>query len=361
METIYIMIIILFIICGIIIKICYDNYHKSILGNDEINEDNNEIENIYNSGNILSDIKEYEPITYKVLIKYMMNKVNISQNIINKFQSMIGEHPDKKLIQYLIGNLPSAEKREYKYHTSTDFRATRLSDIIKKLSNNAKLNSLLDIGSTERQYVVNLAEELGINPINAFGINISDQEGKVDYQVDESGIIIYDGVHIPSLNGHSTYDIITITSVLHHVPYDIYDKLIESICKRANRYVLIKEYDITSETTKVMVHIQHALFWGKLYKDFTRYDINKDKLMEDFSKHGMKLINHNGMNIFTRAGYYLFKKIKEYIIYSKSSTNGFFSTTLVTLADSISPSASYNLYPLRTTGRIRLLFLPYLL
>lgn len=264
------------------------------------------------SDNILTDMYYENYNTFDILIKYMKSKVGIDDDVLDEFTTMVvNKHKDIDMLNYIIDNVPVSDKREEYYNKTTNIRAKKLAKTIRKLTNNDKLNSLLDIGAIQKDYVNYVADELGISSDDAFGINIEDQEGKVSYNSDEDGIIYYDGVNVPAIKGHESYDIIILTSVLHHVPNDIYDDLIKNISERSNKYVLIKEYDIIDDYTKILVHLQHAIFWGELYKDFTRYDIDKNKLIADFEKNNMKLVNSDGINVFTRAHYYLFKKINE--------------------------------------------------
>ena len=125
---------------------------------------------------------------------------------------------------------------------------------------------LLDIGT---EYGITLDVYKKIFKVDkAYGVNIDtgfNHYGNDIYDKN-SNIVIYDGVNIPY--DKNTFDIITITSVLHHINTENIKLLFKDIGRvlKEDGILIIKENDMDNEETKREFIIQHELYEG-IFKD----------------------------------------------------------------------------------------------
>ena len=153
-------------------------------------------------------------------------------------------------------------------------RSSAIAASIKRIftSHNIPTNTianLLDIGSNNGAVTIQLGKEFNTTPANTHGIDI---EAYTYQQIDPLpgfDFQFYDGYNIPFQD--SSIDLVTCLMVLHHVKY--YGKMLSESTRvlATGGYLVIKEHDASSLSTKRLVFIQHLLY------DVLDYDADVDE------------------------------------------------------------------------------------
>lgn len=176
---------------------------------------------------------------------------------------------------------------------------------IKNVITASDIKTIMDVGTESSDFLDALQETFCCK---VYGVNIKDfghfpehEKLKTDTRFQYYELKLPYGV-----------DLITLISVLHHIPE--LEKYIQEYCTRA-RYILIKEHDLTENDslTKYFFDAQHDLyeqvFTDKPQANFRRYDININKLITEFAKHDFVPVNIMVNYNFSKTFYILFSKL----------------------------------------------------
>ena len=184
--------------------------------------------------------------------------------------------------------------------------------------NDNKTVNILDIG-TERMSMISKYKKT-FNGDKVFGINIDTGFSHYDGSIDNQ-ICIYDGKNIPNF-GDIKFDIITMTSVIHHIEKDSFKALINQLYDLTNNNALIyiKDNNIKNITSKVGIMIQHMIYEGYILNDEPNqlYFYDLDIITNILNENGFELLDHNISHNFSSTFYALFRKKK------KNNSSNFF-------------------------------------
>lgn len=170
---------------------------------------------------------------------------------------------------------------------------------------NAKLNSMSSIGLTAPMgSYLDVGTERGIflDAVQAkfkcracHGINIADgfNHYGTEFKADPR-IVIYDGIHF---NPKSRYDVVSVISVIHHMPPDTLAEWCSSLYAACanNARVYIKDVDLVEMIHSVTFRYQHYLYEGIMIPG-TDYSYMNHKLtfkfiFDNMIAAGFKLVN----------------------------------------------------------------------
>lgn len=177
-----------------------------------------------------------------------------------------------------------------------------------------KGGNILDIG-TERLSMLERYKE-NFDSKKVIGINID--EGFCHY--DDSNIsikstpeikfMIYDGVNIPNLD--IKYDLISITSVIHHISDENLKKLLKQINSilNDNGIVFIKDNNINNISSKSGIIIQHMIYEGSIIDSPHNplYPRSIKEINNFFSNNNLKIISYVKIPNFSQAFYAIYRK-----------------------------------------------------
>jgi len=167
---------------------------------------------------------------------------------------------------------------------------------------------ILDIGTEEISYLNDL-EALGAM---AFGINIRSEFGHYsNFDESDKRFLYYDGINIPFEN--ESFDVVTIFSVIHHIPPQKLQPLLVNIFRVLKRdgIVFVKENDLSEKIVGQMFDIQHEIYEGAIFPGKPFYRNSKQKISEiirEFERAGMTLVEEEKIENFTRISYLIFRK-----------------------------------------------------
>lgn len=307
---IFLMLIFFFIICVI------SSIYYSRGGDEEKNKDDG---GCFGTSDMLKwRIKDVYMNDYEVFRNmfciYLNKAAKVDKDVLRTFVKNAGKWDDRKLLEYIIHKSPKIEEHASRYSWKVNKTGDDIVSKLRRLSgdNVGGLTSYLDIGALATGHMDVISKELSIPIDRCFGINIdSGDKSALKYgQKDSEKIVIYNGFDIPDIIG-SPFDLVTIVSVMHHIPPDILEKLVKSIAANCRKYLLIKENDLIDQKSKTYFIWQHLVFWRSTkMKSYTRCDLTSKKLKEMFEPLGFKLIGVDGLAVMTNACWHLFEKIE---------------------------------------------------
>lgn len=233
---------------------------------------------------------------------------DININYIKTLASMGSS--DAEMLEYIASNVPAPPKLSYE--KQANIISKQIKRVLREFNTKGHISSYLDIGSIDDKQIEIIAESFNIKPENAYGINIDEeQEGHLNYNYEatKDKIVIYDGQNIPVINNNHSYDLISIFSVLHHIPHDILQELAKSIYNRCNKYLVIKDNDLTDDITITYFLWQHYIYDRNLsLEGYTRTDLTLQKVIDLFEGVGFEYIGADLNEVFVRRYFALFKK-----------------------------------------------------
>lgn len=250
-----------------------------------------------------------------VFLKYLIHATKVPHNVVKYFVKKIDKWNDRKLLEFIIRESPKIEGHGCCYSKKVEKTGDEILTKLRRLSNDEVegIGSYLDIGATATGHLDIVANSLGIPIDKCFGLNVaSDNPSALKYgQADNKRIVIYDGMNIPDIIG-GPFDLVTIISVIHHIPPEVLKELVVSIAANCKRYLLIKECDICDKNSQTYFIWQHLVFWRSTkMKSYTRCDITSKKLVKMLSDVGFKFLQLEGISCFTRATWHLFERIQD--------------------------------------------------
>lgn len=185
-------------------------------------------------------------------------RINVHSILKNKISDAVFYKLLRKSYSTDLDEITKFQENVYKSKKISN-KVNNIEYVVKKGLNKFSCEKILDIGTEDADYLVELQEKLGCN---AYGLNID--KGFSHYStyneaVESNAIILYDGVNIPFAKNEIS--LTTIIYVLHHVEH--LEKFIENVC-RISKVIYIKDNDIIDDFTRYVIEIQHELYEGVL-------------------------------------------------------------------------------------------------
>jgi hypothetical protein len=229
-----------------------------------------------------TDQESYDRITKFIYYQLKLDEKKYKKIIMNYNRSDAEIYRDIRVIQD-----PTVKKKveeDPKRHAR--FKVVGpIADLIRnKKLYNRKIKRVLDIGTEYNETLQEISRKFRISRKNVKGINIAEDSEFEHYtKLDTKNITIYDGVNIPFPDNY--FDIVIASSVMHHVLPSKFDALCKDIKRVCKGIFIIKENDLTTESSKMEFHIQHELYEGVFFatkqpshlnENFTPSDIKKN-------------------------------------------------------------------------------------
>lgn len=220
----------------------------------------------FDNGVAEKSIKEYhECLTITNphgLWKYLVTYFNIDPVLKTEVFKLMLSGNANKLYDYLHKNCLclSAANRAKGANISYENKIGGLKRVVDVLG--AQPKRLLDIGTESAEYLNDAAKMFG----DARGLNIETGFNHYDSGWKNSKIILYDGINIPDIekfNIDGKFDIVTMYSVMHHIPPKNILPLLKNLHKICNpgTILFLKENDLIDKGTQDAFVFQHMLWW----------------------------------------------------------------------------------------------------
>jgi len=226
------------------------------------------------------------------LIKYIVTHTGRPYELVSTIKMKLNNKISDGDIFDIIKNVKIPDNKVFEY--SEDNKIQKLKEFIDGGISNKKI---LDIGTESIDY---------LKKIDAYGINI--KEGFDHYTTEYDTFDnykkfkFYDGINIPFKD--NKFDIITIYSVLHHIP--TLQKLIINIKRvlKKDGFIFIKENDITNDKIRDAFNIQHEIYEGAILAGKPSYRNDKFTLKTLLKEFDMKVHKLEYLKNFANV-YYL--------------------------------------------------------
>lgn len=171
--------------------------------------------------------------------------------------------------------------------------------------------SILDVGTEKIEFLDALSQVFKTKKVR--GINIGD--GFCHYEEafgkqNDPRFQLYDGKTIPYPDRH--FELVTVFSVVHHIPDDVYENFFKEITRVSSKYIFIKDVDLISENPRRMFQLQHDTFEGGIVegnKSFLNCGVTLGRAVRELRKNGF--IPMNTIKVtdnFNRTYYAAFKR-----------------------------------------------------
>jgi tRNA1(Val) A37 N6-methylase TrmN6 len=162
---------------------------------------------------------------------------------------------------------PMVDSVQWDHETLIDFKVKDIVGMIVNANFSMPLNSVvLDIGTEYIEFLRKLENEIG-GGCKAEGLNV---EGFAHYQgssFDEmrNHVHIYDGVDmskVPEVYQEGKYNMLSMVSVIHHVPEQNMKRIVHDVYYICDRFVVIKDVDLPRKDTykRSCFDIQHDVY-----------------------------------------------------------------------------------------------------
>lgn len=211
-----------------------------------------------------------------------------------------------------IGVEQILEQERSVYKKITKNKLNKLADMLRSVgivvnkNANQRLKTSLDIGTERMDFLDDLQARFKIE--SAMGINID--AGFSHYEEDfaantkDPRFKLYDGLHIPAAD--SSFDLITIFSVIHHIPPENLPEFTREVYRVCRRYLFIKDVDLSEPAYSTLFRFQHYLYEGVIVPSDSSY-------MND------RLTSKHLVGLLTKAGFKITKVFKQ-----NNFINGFY-------------------------------------
>ena len=245
------------------------------------------------------------------LMKYI-KRVEINDKNIRYIKLLASmNNNDAEILEYIASNVPEPPKQSYTKYAF--IKSKQIKKTLRQFNAKGHIGSYLDIGAIDDKQIEIIAESFNIPQNKAYGINVDDEEeGHLDYNYEatKDKIVIYDGKNIPVINGNVSYDLISIFSVLHHIPQNILEELAKSIYQRCGKFLVIKDNNIIDKKTETYVLWQHYIYNRNIsLEGYTRTDLTLQKVIDLFEGVGFKYVGADLQENFVRRYFALFVKL----------------------------------------------------
>ena len=161
-----------------------------------------------------------------------------------------------------------------------------------------EIGTVLDIGTEDAYFLEALQQTLGCESI---GLNIESGYSHYiayDEAVKSGRIVLYDGKKMPFLEDQ--FGLVLIQAVLHHVQ-DL-ETLLAEAC-RISRNIYIKDNDMSTKTSQMLVDIQHEMYEGVLVATMPSplYHYRSEQVISILKKYGFEIKYYEVNRQFTRG------------------------------------------------------------
>lgn len=186
------------------------------------------------------------------------------------------------------------EKLINKYNITTKLSTNRGNNRLKSIQRYINLNfpvsCYLDIGCLDGHITEKIGRNFNLNKWQIHGIDIKPHEEYKNITFTQ-----YDGKILPYSD--NSFDLITCLMVLHHIPRDNLDKLMQEINRvmKPNGVVIIREHNVKNDTESDLLDIMHKFY------DYIWEPVESETWESNYMSNDMwtKLFIDNGFSIHT--------------------------------------------------------------
>lgn len=270
------------------------------------------IAEIVNLPNSLRVAKQKYPRDADIFMKYLCNNFVVSHNDALKRLADLWDLPDAEAYHEMRKLFLGEMKDSY------DRNLGRKVEQVQKMLGDSQALRCLDLGTEHPLFLEKMEMAFGGA---CFGINVEGPAySQFSHEFDEglkcNKIMLYDGLHLADAiktaqQKEMTFDLVTILSVLHHIPDDHLLELAKEIAEVCSGYVVIKDNDLqSSEKHQLFTKIQADVYAGQLLPGspcYINYNVSKKKVLSAFQEYfevEKEFVKRN----FTGAYWLLLKK-----------------------------------------------------
>lgn len=208
------------------------------------------------------------------------------------------------------------EKSQYEFTTAAKVYQLKL-DLYNAHVPIPSIKKVLDIGTERLEFLDSIVSVLGLDTNQAIikGINIDTgfchYDECFDNNTTDPRFQKYDGINIPFTDNE--FDLITMYSVVHHIPPKDFEIVAKDIYRVCNGYLHIKDVDLTSTLEQVTFRVQHYAYQGIFTPGGDSYMNDKATILDTvkvLTSVGFKVVSLVRMNNFNKSYHILLKKEK---------------------------------------------------
>lgn len=273
-----------------------------------------ELKSLYQNSYLFDQAKRDNLFQFESFLFYIARTFDIDYSQINKLKILDDKSSDYQYFSFIRSHAKS--KTTLLSSKKLSKKVINIKDMIQESGYTKKdissFNRIMDIGTESKEYL-DLSKKV-FNNKKVIGLNIRDGFNHYNIQdmsqlKDVKDFYYYDGKNIPFKD---KFDLISLTSVIHHVKPDILPFLIKEIARVSSGLVFIKDVDLDSIFRKNTFILQHYVFEGVFGNKGSSYMNDKikfetvDKLM---LKNGFEIINKKEFNNFNGTYHALYRKI----------------------------------------------------
>lgn len=210
------------------------------------------------------------------------------------------------------------EKSQYEFTTAAKVYQLKL-DLYNAHVPIPSIKKVLDIGTERLEFLDSIISVLGLDKNTdqtiIRGINIDagfcHYDECFDTNTTDPRFQKYDGINIPFPDNE--FDLITMYSVVHHIPPKDFEIVAKDIYRVCNGYLHIKDVDLTSTLEQVTFRVQHYAYQGIFTPGGDSYMNDKATIMDTvkvLTSVGFRVVSLVRMNNFNKSYHILLKKEK---------------------------------------------------
>jgi ubiquinone/menaquinone biosynthesis C-methylase UbiE len=211
--------------------------------------------------------------------------------------------------------LTDEELVHHECHSYSRTIDTKIQELLKTLRSNRvpSIKTVLDIGTERLEFLDKLQQRMNISCHCIHGINIDcgfchyDESFKENTK--DKRFQFYDGKVIPFEDNE--FDLITMYSVIHHIPSTEFQELCHEIARVCRGYLYIKDVDITDKCTEAMFRMQHYVYEGVFLPGGDSYlntGVTRETTINALKNAGFVVVDHKELGNFNKSYYTLLKK-----------------------------------------------------
>lgn len=265
----------------------------------------------------------------KNMTSYIVNRFSLGGGKVQKKDAWaslleyIGEkHRDSSVYLYLrvlrrenLGYTPSVRElvsiEEKAYYDTIIFKIDELEKTLGQQRVSMKGMSILDIGTEKLAFLDEFEKRTGKT---AYGINISTgfchYDECFDQNKNDPRFQEYDGMIIPHKD--KQFDLITMYSVIHHIPTENLLPLVKEIARKCRGYLFFKDVNLDTDPSKAMCRIQHHLYEGVMMpgeRSYLNDTVTRNKVLDTFKEGGFSVVQVEEKSNFNKS-YYALLRVK---------------------------------------------------